>query len=112
MATRETKTMAPAENPIDDVLYDWIAALHAKAKAVDMLDQYIADARAEDAKECVALFEKLRAQDVVALAEIKEHVAAMFTKQVAAKAAPTRSKDGKGTRGADVAHRSSFTPTH
>jgi hypothetical protein len=115
MATRNKTpaTTEPAENPIDDVLYDWITVLHAKAKAVDAFDQYIADARAEEATECVRLLEKLRAQDVAALGEIREHVAKMFARD-AIGTAGTEVKRGKTKAEGrhDVAHRSGFTPTH
>jgi hypothetical protein len=66
------------KNPISNLLYDWITVLHAKAKGIEAYDQYLKDAQAENAQECIDLLNRLRDQDIRAVDEIGRHVAHMF----------------------------------
>jgi hypothetical protein len=116
-------------------MYDWITVLQSKAEGVTAYDKYLRDAEAKDADKCIALFKKLRDQDVAALEEIKAHVAFMVDRNwrqtdgrrdAAAPGAEAEFAPEDGTRGADDAldgttaagrpnspfDRAGFQPTH
>ncbi len=60
-------------SPIDDLTYDVITVLHAKAKALEAYDKYVADAR--DDEELTDLFVQMRHQDEENIQVLKEVLA-------------------------------------
>jgi hypothetical protein len=66
------------QNPISDLMYDWLTVLHAKAKGINAYEQYLKDAQSERSQECIDLLSKLRDQDIRAVDEITRHLQHMF----------------------------------
>ncbi len=69
------------ENPLSDLMFDWLTVLQNKAEAVAAYEKYLRDAEKENAAECVAMFRRLHEQDVKVLKEVKDHVFGMIAKQ-------------------------------
>ncbi len=65
--------------PIDDLTYDLLTVMHAKAKALEAYDRYIEDARGnEDVRR---FLEQLREQDVRMVHELRGHLARMLQQE-------------------------------
>ena len=60
-------------SPLDDLTYDVVALLHAKAKALEAYEQYLADAADDD--ELRELFGSMRGQDAEHVLQLKEVLA-------------------------------------
>lgn len=71
-------TAMKTKNPIDNLTFDWLTVLQNKAEGVAAYDQYIKDAEAEHATECLKLLKKLREDDVRSLEEVRRHVFGMI----------------------------------
>lgn len=69
------------KSPLSDLMFDWVAILHSKAKGLEAYAKYLADAREAGDDKCAELLERLRDQDVEAVREIKEHLAMKFRKE-------------------------------
>lgn len=79
--TREDDAVATAtQNPISDLMYDWLTVLQNKAEGVNAYEKYLKDAEAANSPECVAMLKKLHEQDVRVLTEVKAHVFGMIAK--------------------------------
>ncbi len=68
------------QNPIDNLTFDWLTVLHSKAEGLNAYEQYIRDAEAQNAHECVEMFKRLHDQDARMVEEIRDHVAKMWSK--------------------------------
>jgi hypothetical protein len=66
------------QNPISDLMYDWLTVLQSKAEGLSAYEQYIEDAEKENAQECVQMFRKLHEADVRQVEEIRDHVMQMM----------------------------------
>jgi hypothetical protein len=66
------------QNPISDLMYDWLTVLQSKAEGLNAYEQYIQDAEKENAQECVEMFRRLHAADVRQVEEIRDHVMQMM----------------------------------
>jgi hypothetical protein len=66
------------QNPISDLMYDWLTVLQSKAEGLNAYEQYIEDAEKENAQECVEMFRKLHDADVKQVQEIRDHVMQMM----------------------------------
>lgn len=64
---------ASIDSPIDDLTYDVITVLHAKAKALEAYEKYIADADEDD--EARQVFEDIKRQDQEHVRVLKEVLA-------------------------------------
>lgn len=64
---------ASTDSPIDDLTYDVITVLHAKAKALEAYDQYISDAVDDD--EAREVLEEMKRQDQENVRVLKEVLA-------------------------------------
>ena len=62
-------------SPIDDLTYDVITVLHAKAKALAAYDKYVSDAEADDDEELRDMFTSMRRQDEEQVQQLKEVLA-------------------------------------
>ena len=67
-----------ANNPISDLMYDWLTVLQSKAEGVNAYEKYIRDAEEAGATECVEMLRRIHEQDVRMLEEIKDHVFGMI----------------------------------
>jgi hypothetical protein len=67
------------QNPISDLMYDWLTVLQSKAEGLNAYEQYIQDAEKEGAQECVQMFRKLHDADVKQVQEIRDHVMHMMS---------------------------------
>lgn len=67
-----------ANNPISDLMYDWLTVLHNKAEGLNAYEKYIRDAEAAGSQECVELFRRLHEQDSRMVQEVKDHVFEMI----------------------------------
>ncbi len=76
-------TAAKKKNPIDNLTFDWLTVLQNKAEGGAAYDQYIKDAEAENATECLKLLKKLREEDVRSLEEVRRHVFGMIAEAAA-----------------------------
>src|SRR5437868_2928801 len=54
---------ATNQNPISDLMYDWLTVLQSKAEGLNAYEKYIRDAEKENAPECVQLLRRLYEQD-------------------------------------------------
>ena len=61
------------ESPLEDLTYDVITILHAKAKALEAYEEYLRDA--EEDEELHALFERIRRDDEEHVRVLKEALA-------------------------------------
>jgi hypothetical protein len=75
-----TATATQGKKPLSDLMYDWLTILQNKAEGIAACDQYLKDAEAANASECVSMMKKIRDQDVRELEEIKSHVFGMIAK--------------------------------
>ena len=66
------------ENPVSDLMFDWLTVLQSKAEGLAAYEKYIRDAEQANAKECVEMFRRIHEQDVKMLREIKDHVFGMI----------------------------------
>lgn len=64
---------ASTDSPVDDLTYDVITVLHAKAKALEAYDKYIADAVDDD--EAREILEEMKRQDQENVRVLKEVLA-------------------------------------
>jgi hypothetical protein len=71
---------ATSANPISNLMFDWLTVLHSKAEGLNAYEQYIKDAQAENAQECVEMFRKLHEQDARQVQEIRDHFEQMISK--------------------------------
>ena len=62
-------------SPIDDLTYDVITVLQAKAKALAAYDKYVSDAEADDDEELRDMFTSMRRQDEEQVQQLKEVLA-------------------------------------
>jgi len=62
------------QNPIPDLMYDWLTVLQSKAEGLKAYEQYIRDAENEGATQCVEMFRNLHEQDSRQVEEIKKHL--------------------------------------
>ena len=69
------------QNPISDLMYDWITVLHAKAEGLNAYEKYIKDAEKENSQECVQMFRRLHEQDAKLVQEVRDHLMGMMSKQ-------------------------------
>ena len=76
MAAQKTPT-----SPISDLMYDWLTVLQSKAEGLNAYEQYIQDAKKENAQECVEMLQKIQEQDIRQVEEIRDHVMQMLSKQ-------------------------------
>ncbi|MEW4566249.1 hypothetical protein AB1L88_00130 [Tautonia sp. JC769] len=76
MAAQKTPT-----SPISDLMYDWITVLQSKAEGLNAYEKYIADAKRENAQECVEMLQKLQEQDIRQVEEIRDHLMHMLSQQ-------------------------------
>ncbi len=87
MARRQGKASSPRESaderpiaggryPIDNLTYDVLTVLHAKAKALEAYDKYLHDARGDD--ELRRLLEQIREQDVRMIHELRQHLSRLL----------------------------------
>jgi len=67
-----------ANNPISDLMYDWLTVLQSKAEGVNAYEKYIRDAEEAGSTECAEMFRRIHEQDVRMLEEIKDHVFGMI----------------------------------
>lgn len=67
------------QNPISDLMYDWITILHNKAEGLNAYEKYMKDA--QDAPECMELLKKLHEQDVQMVSQVKDHLQMMMSKK-------------------------------
>jgi len=70
-----------SENPLSDLMFDWLTVLQNKAEGVAAYEKYLRDAEKANSPECVAMLKKLHEQDVKLLKEVKDHVFGMIAKQ-------------------------------
>jgi hypothetical protein len=75
-----TATQVKTQEPISNLEYDCITALHNKATAVKSYDRYIQDAQEANAQPCVELFQKLRQSEIDEAHEIRQHLQQMMSK--------------------------------
>jgi len=73
-------TASVGNNPVSDLMYDWITVFQSKAEGVNAYEKYIRDAEQEGATECVEMFRKLHEQDASQLQQIRDHVAKMMSR--------------------------------
>ena len=66
------------QNPISDLMYDWITVLQSKAEGLNAYEKYIKDAEEAGATGCVEMLRRIHEQDVRMLEEIKDHVFGMI----------------------------------
>ena len=76
-----TQTQNMQQNPVSDLMYDWLTVLQSKCEGINAYEKYLRDADNEKADECRQLFNKLREQDIQMVGEIKDHLKMMFDKQ-------------------------------
>jgi hypothetical protein len=69
-------------SPIDDLTYDVITVLHAKAKALAAYEKYVSDAEADDDDELRELFASMRRQDEESVQQLKEVLAARLAEDL------------------------------
>ena len=69
----ERERSSEDERPMDDLTYDVLTVLHAKAKAIDAYDDYLRDAADDD--EIRAAFERIRRDDLEHVRVLKELLA-------------------------------------
>jgi len=67
-----------ANNPISDLMYDWLTVLQSKAEGVNAYEKYIRDAEEAGSTEGAEMFRRIHEQDVRMLEEIKDHVFGMI----------------------------------
>ncbi len=65
--------------PIDDLTYDLLTVMHAKAKALEAYDKYIEDARGNE--EVRRFLEQLREQDVRMVHELRGYLGRLFQQE-------------------------------
>jgi hypothetical protein len=63
-----------SQNPISNLMYDWLTILQSKAEAITAYEKYMRDAEEMGDTESMELFHKLHEQDVWQVKEIKEHL--------------------------------------
>ncbi len=68
-----------SQNPISDLMYDWITVLQNKAEGLTAYEKYIRDAQQAGSQECVAMFQKLHQQDAALLQQVRDHVFGMIS---------------------------------
>jgi len=69
------------QNPVSNLMYDWLTILQNKAEGVAAYEKYLRDAEAENSTECVEMLKKLQSEDSRLLEEVKDHVFGMIAKQ-------------------------------
>ena len=69
------------QNPISDLMYDWITVLHAKAEGLNAYEKYIKDAEEAGSTECVEMLRRLHEHDSRMVEEVKDHVFGMIAKK-------------------------------
>lgn len=79
MAT-STKEQHSQEEPLSDLMYDWLTVLQSKAEAVAAYEQFLEDAQEVNATDCVQLLQKLHREELASLKEVKDHVFGMIAK--------------------------------
>lgn len=67
-----------SQNPVNNLMYDWITVLHNKAEGINAYEKYIRDAEEEGDMESAELFRKFREQDIWQVKEIKQHMEQLF----------------------------------
>lgn len=78
MGSQHCLTEDAMKSPLNNLLYDWITILHAKAKGVEAYETYLKDAQIENSQECIDLLSRLRDQDARAIEEICSHISEIF----------------------------------
>lgn len=69
-AAKSSAASGNSKSPIDDLTYDLITVIHAKAKGLEALDRYLQDA-AENT-DCKSLFEEIRQEDQEAITQLRD----------------------------------------
>jgi hypothetical protein len=63
-----------SDNPVNDLLYDWITVLQSKAEGINAYEKYLRDAEEMGDDVSAELFRKFREQDIWQVKEIKQHL--------------------------------------
>jgi len=68
------------EEPLSDLMYDWLTVLQSKAEAVAAYEQFLEDAESADATDCAQLLKKLHQEESASLREVRDHVFGMIAR--------------------------------
>ncbi len=71
---RASQPLMLRQNPIDNLMYDWLTVLQSKAEGINAYEKYIRDAEEMGDEASVELFRKLHEQDIWQVKEIKQHL--------------------------------------
>jgi hypothetical protein len=64
---------------LSDLAYNLVTMLAKKAKAAEVYDQYLEDARAANSQDCVRLIQQIQQDDLRHIEELKGHVIAALS---------------------------------
>lgn len=71
---RQRQNLSFSQNPVSDLMYDWITVLQAKAEGINAYEKYMRDAEQAGDMESADLFRKFREQDIWQVKEIKQQL--------------------------------------
>lgn len=77
----QSQPMGLSQNPVSDLLYDWLTVLQSKAEGINAYEKYIRDAEEMGDDMSAELFRKFREQDIWQVKEMKQHLEQLFLEE-------------------------------
>lgn len=65
-------------SPLNNLLFDFVSVLHAKAEGLEACEKYLRDAEQQNSQPCIEMLSRIIEQDRQMVIELKDHLAGMF----------------------------------